>query len=255
MLGRIKAISHKTIYRFGASTGRSLHITGAACLGNMSVGIAKLIMGILSLSLFTCASALYTFGMVTAKCIALAGIVKEENYKTQYKYYRASALILIGSSMLYIVYSIRLFIQPVNESYHMYYALCIATFTFAELGINIKGLIVQRHKHSPLIHAIRMINLASSLICLVLTQSAILSFADVNTREHPGANGFMGILMGTAALMLGVIMLQRINKMQRVLPCRMPICRKGLRLQKSSAICPNRWTGGKIICRIREKKT
>ena len=85
--------------RAGVKKGRSLHITGASCLGNIIVGTGKLIMGIISLSFFTCVSAFYTFGMVAAKVVALAGILKEENSRAQYRYYKLSGLILVGSSV------------------------------------------------------------------------------------------------------------------------------------------------------------
>lgn len=213
-IGTLKQISRTATNRVGKTAGRSLHITGASCLGNLAVGMGKLLMGILSLSFFTCASALYTFFMVTAKCFALAGIVKEEQAEGQFRYYRASGLILMGASMLYIIYSIRLFITPVQDQYDMNTALLIATFTFAELAINIRGVIIERHSHAPLIHAIKMINLASSMICLVLTQAALLSIAATKNENHSTANGFIGVVMGSAALFLGAIMLVRIKKLQ-----------------------------------------
>lgn len=215
LLGAIKQISNTTLRRAGKSAGRSLHITTAACLSNVVLGTGKLVVGVCTLSLFTCVCALYTFGIVTAKCFALAGIVKEENTKQQYRCYKISGLILILASTMYIVYSMGLFLSPVNSSYHMYAALLIATFTFAELFFNIKGVITERHNPSPLIHAIKMINLASSMVCLVLTQAAILSFADTQVSSHSSVNGFMGILMGSAAALLGIYMIIRITRIQR----------------------------------------
>lgn len=211
----LKQISDTAIRQAGTNNGWTLHITGAACAGNLAVGIGKLVIGILSLSLFTCASAFYTFGMVAAKCFALAGIVKGGDSREQYCYYRASGIVLICASILYIIYSIRLFVNPVNSAYSMNTALGIATFTFAELTLNIKGVIMERHNHTLLIHAIKMVNLASAFICLVLTQAAILSFADAQTVHHPAANGFMGILMGSAAALLGVIMIIRIARIEK----------------------------------------
>lgn len=210
----IKKIISIATERVGEKKGRSLHITGASCVGNTIVGLGKLVMGILSMSFFTCASALYTFGMVTAKCFALAGIVKEENSKEQYRYYKTSGAILIASSILYIIYSVRLFLFPEMTTYHEYVAMGIATFTFAELALNIRGVIIERNNRTPLIHAIRMINLASSLICLVLTQTAILSFASDRTDVHPQVNGFMGMLMGGIATLLGIIMIVRISRIK-----------------------------------------
>lgn len=210
-----KEISSRATEMHGKAEIRSLQFAGASCVGNTIIGLGKLVMGIVSLSFFTCASAFYTFGMVIAKCCALAGIVREKNTKAQYRYYRLSGLVLIVSSILYIVYSIRLLSHPVTSSYHMYAALAIATFTFTELTINIRGVIVYRHNHTPLVHAIKMINLATSLICLVLTQTAILSIAPEAVDVHPSINGTMGILMGSAASVLGIIMIVRISKIQR----------------------------------------
>jgi len=210
-----RQISTTATARVGKTASLSLHLTGASCVGNTIIGIGKLMMGILSLSFFTCASAFYTFGMVIAKCCVLTGIIKENNTKSQYRYYKFSGLVLIVSSILYIVYSIRLLLYPVINSYHLYVALAIATFTFAELTINIRGVIVYRHNSTPLVHAIKMINLSSSLICLVLTQTAILSIASESIETQPYANGFMGILMGSAATILGIVMIGRINRIQK----------------------------------------
>lgn len=214
LIDTIKYISETATEHVGRETSRSLHITGASCVGNTVVGVGKLVMGILSMSFFTCASAFYTFGMVSAKCFALAGIVKEENSREQYRYYKISGIVLIAASILYIIYSIRLFLNPVINTYPVNIALGIATFTFAELTLNIRGVILERHNRSPLIHAIKMINLASSLICLVLTQTAILSFASEQVDKQPRANGFLGILMGSAATILGMIMIARITQIQ-----------------------------------------
>ena len=211
----IKQISSITFERTGKHTGRSLHITGASCLGNLAVGIGKLVMGVLSLSVFTCASAFYTFGMVAAKCAALAGIIKEEDRGAQYRYYKIAGMILIVSSVLYIIYSLRLLLNPVASSFHLYVALGIATFTFTELTLNIRGVIVERHNHTPLIHAIKMINLASSLICLVLTQTAILAISSDQTEMLPRTNGIFGMLMGGAATLIGLIMLLQVRRFRK----------------------------------------
>lgn len=172
-------------------------------------------MGIVSLSFFTCVSAFYTFGMVLAKFCALAGIVKETSKKKQYRYYVFSGIILITASVLYIGYSVRLFFHPAVASYNMIVGIGIATFTFTELTLNIRGVIIERHNHTPLVHAIKMINLASSLICLVLTQTALLSFSDTeNLAVHSQANGAMGVIMGSAATAIGIMMIFRIKQIE-----------------------------------------
>ena len=96
----------------------------------------------------------------------------------------------------------------------MYVALAIATFTFAEIGINLYGMLANRKNRTPLLHAIKTINLAASLISLVLTQSAILAFAD-GGGHNPAVNALMGLFSGTCAALLGVFMLWRIGRLER----------------------------------------
>ncbi len=196
-----------------------MQITGAACLGNLLVGIGKLMMGIISLSFFTCVSAFYTFGMVLAKACVLRGMAEKNIAERQYRYYRLSGIILIIASVLYVVYSTRLLWHPMAGRYSKYTGIGIAAFAFTELGLNIRGVIVERNNHNQLFHAVKMINLASSLICLVLTQTAILSFTHEHVPDYDPSmsNGLMGILMGTAAALIGCIMLRRVRKIREAL--------------------------------------
>ena len=202
--------------KFDLKTGISLKISGVTGIFIFLLGMGKLGLGIYSQSFFSCVSAFYTFGMVIARYFALKGIVKANSLREQYRYYFLSGIILVISNLIFIVYSIRLFFYPITDTYHMYAALSIAAFTFTELILNIRGAIVERKSRAPLFHAIKMINLASALICLVLTQSAILSFADTKIDLHPTANGFTGILMGSTAALLGIIMILRIRKFEGI---------------------------------------
>lgn len=209
--------ANKTIdERVDRKSRLSFRVAGASCVGNAVIGLGKLVMGLVSLSFFTCVSAFYTFGMVAAKGCAIAGIYNAATKKEQYRYYLLSGVILIAVSALYIAYSVRLLFYPVTAVYHPYVAIGIAAFTFTELTLNIRGVIIERHNHTPLIHAIKMINLASSLICLVLTQTALLSFADTESAAvHSQANGLIGIIMGSLAVLLGVIMIVRIRQLEK----------------------------------------
>lgn len=190
---------------------RIVHFAVASCVGNTIFALGKLVMGLLSLSLFTCVSGLFTLGMVLARFCALMGVIKPCEKRTQSDYCRLSGLMLILSAALYMIYSVNLVFSPPNTQYHMFIAIAIAAFTFAEIGLNIRGVIVYRHEHTPLLHAIKMINLASSLICLTLTQTALLSFASDGTI-HAAANGLIGVLAGAAAMALGIIMIIRIRR-------------------------------------------
>lgn len=185
----------------------SLHITGAFCAANFLLGTGKLAMGIYAHSIFTCVHALYTYAMVAAKQCALRGFASPA--EKHIRYYRGTAVILIIASILYAVYSLRLFWQPETPHYHMYLAIGIAAFTFTEIVLNLWGAL-QVHRKSLLLHALKMVSLASSIICLVLTQTALLSFTqEGQARDLSRTNGAMGFLMGVTAALIGIWMLRR----------------------------------------------
>ena len=55
--------------QFGPRRARSLQVAGASCIVSAGAGMGKLAMGLISLSLFTCVSAFYSFAMVVAKVV------------------------------------------------------------------------------------------------------------------------------------------------------------------------------------------
>ena len=205
--------SKKVRSQYNSAISRSLHITGVSAIGNTLIGLGKIISGVLGLSVFTCVNGFYTLGMVFARYCALLGVVKSRDSNSQYKYYFWTGLILIIASMLYVSYSGWAYFRPKYVEYNKYIALTIATFTFAEIALNIRGVIINRKNKSPLIHAIKTINLASSVISLVLTQAALLTFAG-NNEHNPAVNALLGIFTGIVAAFLGVYMILRINYMK-----------------------------------------
>ena len=213
----LKNSSREIRTQYSAAASRSLHLTGISGIGNIFLGLAKIISGVLSMSVFVCVNGCYTLGMVLARYCALAGVLQGKDEAVQYRYYRRSGKILIGASLLYMVYSGWTYSHPKQVVYHEYIALAIATFTFTEIGLNLRGVIRNRKNKTPLLHAVKTINLAASLISLVLTQSAILAFAGDGDHD-PAVNGLLGLVMGVCAALLGVYMLRRIGRMERKQP-------------------------------------
>lgn len=214
----VKASSSEIQASYNVSASRMLHLTGLSGLGNILMGLFKIVSGILAFSIFTCVNGCYTLGMVLARYCALAGVIRTKDISKQYRYYRWSGIILIATSCLYIAYSIRMYFNPTYTAYHPYIAMGIATVTFVEIGLNLRGVLVFRKNRSPLLHALKTINLATSLISLVLTQAAILSFAD--EVQNPSSNGILGTLMGACAVLLGVYMLLRMRRITNTVDCR-----------------------------------
>lgn len=197
----------------GTERHRAVRLTGAACTANFLLGTGKLLLGIASASFFMGMNALYTYGMVAAKFCALKGIAVSG--KKQYAYYRGAAGILMAASLFYVLYATRLLWHPEKAQYHPYLAMGIATVIFTEIGLNLWGVWVERKKRSLIFHALKIINLASSLVGLVLTQTAILSFTHPETGyDASRANAILGICMGGCAALLGCFMFWRAAKLE-----------------------------------------
>ncbi len=206
----LRSSSRELRQNYDATVARTLHLAGISGAGNTVLGLGKILSGVLSLSVFVCINGGYTLGMVIARSCALAGFLRAKDLKDQCRYYRLSGVILILASLLYLSYSGWAYYHPKYTAYPKSIALAIATFTFVEIGLNIYGVVSNRKKSTPLLHALKTINLAASLISLVLTQSAILSIAQGGYHD-PSSNALLGALLGACAALLGVFMLWRIR--------------------------------------------
>lgn len=198
--------------RYTASESRSFHLTGATGALSILLGLGKILSGALSLSVFACVNGLYTLGMAAARYCALAGAVRAKSLREQYCYYRLSGLVMIAASLAYVAYSFWSIWHPKAVYYGKILAITIAFITFTEIGLNLWGVLKFRRSRSPLLHALKTISLGTSLISLVLTQAAILAFT--NEVQNPSVNGFLGVLMGFAAMLLGGFMVWRIGRIQ-----------------------------------------
>lgn len=199
---------------YSSAESRSLYIAVASGAMNLVLGLGKIVSGILSLSMFTCVNGGYTLGMVFARGCALAGSLYPNDQQKQYRYYRRAGVVLLAGSLLYLAYSGWFYFHPKYTAYPKSVALAIATFTFTEITLNVRGILIYRKKRTHLLHALKTINLATSLITLVLTQSAILSFAQ-GGYYNPASNALLGLLTGTCAALLGIFMLWRIDHIEK----------------------------------------
>lgn len=198
---------------------RELLFAKASVLLNATLAIGKIIAGIFSLSLFLCVHALYNVGIALAKTVAVEGRnAKGESASGCEAREMDSCSCLMGwfvlaSSIAYIVYSVRLFIGVSSVSYPKIIAIAIAAFSFTELGMSVHGLITSRWRRQPFVKAIKLINLATSLTSLALTQAAIMSFAYEGDAAY--FVGLTGMVFGCCAAFVGLYL---IFMMRRVLP-------------------------------------
>ena len=194
----------------GGKEQRAVRMAGASCFINAILALGKFFIGIYSFDFYVCASGFYTLGMVLAKICVLFGFFKIKKTARQYHYYQLSGIILIIASGAYITYSVQLLIHPQSSSYNEIIGITIAAVTFFELGLNIRGVLIERKSKTPLFYMLKMINLSSAIICLALTQAALLSFQETGA-QYSLYNGLIGILLGSITIFLGIMAFRKMK--------------------------------------------
>lgn len=162
--------------------------------------VGKLGISIMSMSFFMFANTLYSAGMGQARLTAIK--MHMQTKEEQIGSYRRVGIIILFSSVCYVLYSIRLFFGGNTGSYSMNVALVIACYTFVEFGINVREIIRIRRSHALEAKALRMISLSATLLCFVLTQTAIMSFA--NEGDNHFSNALSGVIFGGMSILVGV---------------------------------------------------
>lgn len=167
---------------------------------DISLVLGKSLLALLTMSFFMLANALYSVGMGIGRHIAYK--MPAQSREKQVASYRRVGVIISLSSVCYVLYSVRLLFGESTSSYPMVAALIIAMYTFAEFGVNIREAIRLRKSHALEARALRALSFASTLLCFVLTQTAIMSFASEGNNNR--ANALAGIIFGGLATLVGV---------------------------------------------------
>lgn len=172
------------------------------------VGAAKIAMAIVSHSWLLFIHAIYNIVKASAKHYAM----RKGTGNCVTMFY--SGLLVIGASAVYLFYSVYIYFFGSTASYHMNIAIGIAAVTTYEIIITLCGLNKARKKNDTYEEMLRYINLASALISVSLTQTAILSFTNDGdmSRVYAIGDAFFGVL----ALLVGLFMLLRSNGLEQI---------------------------------------
>lgn len=167
--------------------------------------VGKLVLSVISVSFFMLVNAMYSTGMGLARFVALK--MHEQERTKQIRGYRNVGIIIMLASFCYVLYSIRLFYGEKTGSYPMEISLAIAAYTFVEFGIVIRDIFRLRKSHALEAKALRAISLAATLLCFVITQTAIMSFSEASDATF--SNALSGIFFGAIAMLVGVYVIIR----------------------------------------------
>ena len=176
------------------------------------MAVGKIVLGIISASMFLYINAAYSVGLGLAKLFAVkadreeqAGQYTDEMLrKRQNGAYTAIGAIVLATSVVYMIYCVRMFLGDSGMQYGEITAIAIATMTVTEIVLAVYGVITTKRDEKPIHEAVKLTNFASSLISVVLTQCAILSFA--GEGDLSVYNGLSGVIFGLCAAAIGLYM-------------------------------------------------
>ena len=163
-------------------------------LTNIIIFIAKIVLFFITKSLVFIISSLYNLGI---------GLARKKIYSNEANYKSIGSFVIMAS-LCFIIYSTWTIISHKIVNYSLYVGITIAAVTFYDIGYSIYGIIKSIKNNSRQNNLLMLVNLATALISLELTQSALLSFTQINV-DNSLYNGIIGIVVGISSLVIGII--------------------------------------------------
>lgn len=200
---------YKLDYKGKASIGGKISMGS-----NLCVAFFKMIMGIFTTSIFLFISAFYSVGCGVGRLTYFIGVSNSKTENDELKYYFRISIILFFTSVLYIIYMIRLFFIPSNPHYPAVVGIALATISVWEMVFAIRGLIKSYKRNDLLLSGLKSISVATALLSIVLTQIAILSFTlpDVDCSFY---NALAGTFFGSICIGISIAMFHRYIRHKR----------------------------------------
>lgn len=159
---------------------RKMILKTIAYIKSLSWGICKIILAVISRSVLLFISAFYSIGIGIAKRATI-----KEGKKSEYDRYLFIGIIVLISSIVYIIYSLYGYIYGMKANYHMYIAIGIAAFSFTDLTLAIIG-VVKTRKSNDFRFKNDKINKFSNIININITYSNSTTFIYYGRRYIKG---------------------------------------------------------------------
>lgn len=166
---------------------------------NLLVALYKISLAYMSHSILLLVYAMYDISLIITKTTFIIKLKDESN-----KYYIVG-LIVMGSSIWYMLYSIRILIVGSPIQYNLYVSIAITVITFFNLVLAVVGIRHARIRMNLEEETSKLISLANSLISLSLIPTAILSFTRIDNISF--YMGILGIIFGALSALIGVYMM------------------------------------------------
>lgn len=205
------------------SYSRIIHLARVSMFINSAIGLGKIVMGFYNQSLLFFVSGFYNIGLSLAKTVAVKGYCESKgktlwpfkrqtdnsysakHIKKEYRYYQLVGLIVLLASLAYMISSIGVLAGSRSSiHYSTIMVIEIGLIVAIEIIVSLQGAFARRREKEPILEAIKLTSFVSSLIGLVLVQTAILGHSG---RESNFYFNLVGIFLGAVSVCIGIYMI------------------------------------------------
>ncbi|MEG0366687.1 MAG: hypothetical protein RR585_07615 [Coprobacillus sp.] len=177
---------------------------------NLCIGIIKLLMGVIYSSYWFIITAVYYLILSLSRGHLLHSYsslkdndFKNKELKEMRSYYRSGYfLIVLGVS--YLILCIWMFCFNEKTVYPEYILYGVAAISFSKIGCAITGLIKSKKNRSPILKAIKIMNMADACVSIVAIQCALLT--QQNSTYASSSSALLGIVVSLMFIVMGIYM-------------------------------------------------
>ncbi|MFC7582281.1 hypothetical protein ACFQ23_08170 [Schaalia naturae] len=199
---------------------RDIRLATLAIPGHLVMAISKAGLLFFGFSAFLSANVLFNFGLAAIKVLVVVTdrrTLQTASPAAGTRALRDSGLIVVLLSGAYVLSCLPLALgRDTSPGYGKNVATAIAALAFTELGFSVHGVLSSRRRQDILMEAIKLSNLASSLVLVVLAQTALLSMTATDGVDPSRYNGFCGLVLGSLAALVGIHMVARSRTHRRL---------------------------------------
>ena len=172
------------------------------------IAFCKLILGLFTPSAFLCVYALYDVGIGLAKTVDVTSRIEKPSHENNLFAY-VIGWFMMTSSILFMVYSARLFFGCKIIYYSIPAAIVTAISTFLGLFTAVKSLFNPKNC-CAVTKAIKLVNLSSVIISLSITREALLS--NMIAGNISISIGWAGLVFGGITALISLYLIISLQK-------------------------------------------
>ena len=203
----IKNLYHK--YFDLSLKDRSILTSKLSILYQLISASTKLVLGILTSQIFIITAGIYSAGIFTIKLIYLVATINNKDDTSNKNYFLIINVLLLINSVVYILYSLRYFINPEFSNYSLIISIAITVFCFTDFIIAIVGLFKSNKENDVLLVAIKIVSLTSANTSLALTQAVLLAYDGFfNNIDYGIYIGLGAVFFGSINVIISLFMYQ-----------------------------------------------